>query len=180
MSNQQNPIEAPLNNQALTEQVAQVLEDEPKLLAAAIAEKLGVTEADVVCAFPSEMVSVLSGDHAQLILETLVGWGPVTTIVHSFGSIFEVKAPFPKGKVARGYYNLMGKEGELHGHLKLDTIKTIALVSKPFMGRESHYFGFFSECGSNAFKIYLGRNEKRELIPEQVERFKALQAQYQS
>lgn len=164
----------------LKEQVAQVLEQDPKLLPAAIAEQLQVTEAQVVCAFPSEMVAILDGDHAQTILESLVGWGPVTTIVHSFGSIFEVKAPFPKGKLARGYYNLMGKEGELHGHLKLENIKTIALVSKPFMGRESHYFGFFSECGANIFKIYLGRNEKRELIPEQVERFKALQAQYQS
>lgn len=180
MSEQDNSIENTLSHATLKEQVALLLEQEPKLLAAAIAEKLEVTEAEVVCAFPSEMVSVLSGDHAQLILETIVGWGPVTTIVHSFGSIFEVKAPFPKGKVARGYYNLMGKEGELHGHLKLDNIKTIALVSKPFMGRESHYFGFFSECGSNAFKIYLGRNEKRELLADQVEKFKALQAQYQS
>jgi len=168
------------NNDLLKSQVADILEQEPKLLPAAIAEQLNVSEADVVCAFPSEMVSVLDGDHAQQILETIVGWGPVTTIMHSFGSIFEVKAPFPKGKVARGYYNLMGKEGELHGHLKLDNVKRIALVSKPFMGRESHYFGFFSECGSNIFKIYLGRNEKRELIPQQVEKFKALQAQYQS
>ncbi|MGB1280602.1 MAG: ChuX/HutX family heme-like substrate-binding protein, partial [Vibrio cyclitrophicus] len=69
------------------------------------------------------------------------------------------------------------KEGELHGHLKLDNVKQIGLVSKAFMGRESHYFGFFSETGENIFKIYLGRNEKRELIADQVERFKALKAQ---
>lgn len=41
-----------------------------------------------------------------------------------------VKAPFPKGKDARGYYNLMGRDGELHGHLKLDNVAGIALVSK--------------------------------------------------
>jgi putative heme iron utilization protein len=46
------------------------------------------------------------------------------------------------------------------------------------MGRESHYFGFFSECGSNIFKIYLGRNEKRELIEEQVTAFRAMQAEF--
>ncbi|NCO46668.1 MAG: heme utilization cystosolic carrier protein HutX, partial [Vibrio sp.] len=60
-------------------------------------------------------------------------------------------------------------------HLKLESIQHVALVSKPFMGRESHYFGFFSEQGDNIFKIYLGRDEKRELIAEQVARFKALQ-----
>lgn len=142
-----------------------------------MAERLGVTEFDVVATLPQEMVAIAPGEQVQTILESLVGFGPVTTIVHSFGSIFEVKAPFPKGKVARGYYNLMGREGELHGHLKLDNVKNIALVSKPFMGRESHYFGFFSECGSNIFKVYLGRDEKRELIAEQVTAFRAMQAE---
>ncbi|WP_025536897.1 heme utilization cystosolic carrier protein HutX [Vibrio parahaemolyticus] len=158
-------------------QVEVLLEQEPQLLPAAMAERLGVTEFDVVAALPQEMVAITPGEQAQTILESLVGFGPVTTIVHSFGSIFEVKAPFPKGKVARGYYNLMGREGELHGHLKLDNVKNIALVSKPFMGRESHYFGFFSECGSNIFKVYLGRDEKRELIAEQVTAFRAMQAE---
>lgn len=161
----------------IKQQVEVLLEQEPQLLPAAMAERLGVTEFDVVAALPQEMVAIAPGEQAQTILESLVGFGSVTTIVHSFGSIFEVKAPFPKGKVARGYYNLMGREGELHGHLKLDNVKNIALVSKPFMGRESHYFGFFSECGSNIFKVYLGRDEKRELIAEQVTAFRAMQAE---
>ncbi|ARC20229.1 heme utilization cystosolic carrier protein HutX [Vibrio parahaemolyticus] len=163
--------------ESIEQQVEVLLEQEPQLLPAAMAERLGVTEFDVVAALPQEMVAISPGEQAQTILESLVGFGPVTTIVHSFGSIFEVKAPFPKGKVARGYYNLMGREGELHGHLKLDNVKNIALVSKPFMGRESHYFGFFSECGSNIFKVYLGRDEKRELIAEQVTAFRAMQAE---
>ncbi|KOO15352.1 HuvX protein [Vibrio xuii] len=164
--------------EALKQQVAQLIEQEPKLLPAAIAEKLNVSEFEAVAALPEEMVALVGGEQAQSILESLVGFGPVTTIVHSFGSIFEVKAPFPKGKVARGYYNLMGSEGELHGHLKLDNIKNIALVSKPFMGRESHYFGFFCEAGNNVFKVYLGRNEKRELIEEQVVTFKQWQKEF--
>lgn len=159
----------------LSQQVALLLEQEPTLLPAAIAEKLGVSEYDVVASLPAEMVTLVEGEQAQSILEGLVGFGPVTTIVHSFGSIFEVKAPFPKGKVARGYYNLMGREGELHGHLKLENIKHVALVSKPFMGRESHYFGFFCAQGNNIFKVYLGRNEKRELIADQVAQFKQWQ-----
>jgi len=164
--------------EALKQQVAQLIEQEPKLLPAAIAEKLNVSEFEAVAALPEEMVALVGGEQAQSILESLVGFGPVTTIVHSFCSIFEVKAPFPKGKVARGYYNLMGREGELHGHLKLDNIKNIALVSKPFMGRESHYFGFFCEAGNNVFKVYLGRNEKRELIEEQVVTFKQWQKEF--
>ncbi|WP_167469872.1 heme utilization cystosolic carrier protein HutX [Vibrio aquaticus] len=164
--------------EALQQQVALILEQEPKLLPAAIADKLNVSEFDVVAALPEQMVALVDGEQAQAILESLVGFGPVTTIVHSFGSIFEVKAPFPKGKEARGYYNLMGREGEMHGHLKLDNVKNIALVSKPFMGRESHYFGFFCEAGNNIFKVYLGRNEKRELIESQVTTFKQWQQEF--
>ncbi|MCA0936547.1 heme utilization cystosolic carrier protein HutX [Vibrio alginolyticus] len=163
--------------ESIKKQVESLLEQEPQLLPAAMAERLEVSEFDVVAALPNDMVAIAPGEHAQSILESLVGFGPVTSIVQSFGSIFEVKAPFPKGKLARGYYNLMGKEGELHGHLKLETIKHVALVSKPFMGRESHYFGFFSECGSNIFKVYLGRNKQRELIEEQVTAFRAMQAE---
>lgn len=165
--------------EARKQQVAQLIEQEPSLLPAAIAEKLGISEYEVVAALPQDMVALVPGEQAQTILESLVGFGPVTTIVHSFGSIFEVKAPFPKGKVARGYYNLMGKEGELHGHLKLDNVNNIALVSKPFMGSESHYFGFFCEQGNNIFKIYLGRDKKRVLIPEQVATFKQWQQEFQ-
>lgn len=158
----------------LKQQVAEILEQEPTLLPAAIADKLSVSECEVVCALPADMAVIAEGQVAQELLEDLTNWGPVTTIVHSFGSIFEVKAPFPKGKLARGYYNLMGREGELHGHLRLDLIAKVALVSKPFMGTESHYFGFFDETGHNVFKIYLGRDRKRALYPEQVERFNAL------
>lgn len=162
----------------LSHQVAQLLNDEPALLPAQIAERLGVSEFAVVSAFPSEMVTLLSGDDAQMVLTEIADWGTnVTTIVQSFGSIFEIKAPLPKGKTARGYYNLLGQPGQLHGHLKLELIDHVALVSKPFMGRESHYFGFFTQQGDSIFKIYLGRDDKRELIAQQVDRFQTMQQQ---
>lgn len=163
----------------LSHQVAQLLNDEPALLPAQIAERLSVSEFAVVSAFPNEMVILLSGDHTQMVLTEIADWGTnVTTIVQSFGSIFEIKAPLPKGKTARGYYNLLGQPGQLHGHLKLELIDHVALVSKPFMGRESHYFGFFTQQGDSIFKIYLGRDDKRELIAQQVDRFQTMQQQF--
>jgi len=85
----------------LKQQVAQLMEQEPTLLPVEMAEKLNVSEFQIVASLPEEMVTLVAGEQAQMILEKLVGFGPVTTIVHSFGSIFEVKSPFPKGKVAR-------------------------------------------------------------------------------
>ncbi|WP_414477608.1 heme utilization cystosolic carrier protein HutX [Photobacterium carnosum] len=158
----------------LKTRVAQILQQDEKLHASAIAEQLQVTEGEVALSLPSELVFPLTGNVAQTIVEALPSWGSVTTIVHSMGSIFEVKAPFPKGKLARGYYNLMGKDGELHGHLRLDLVKHIALVSKPFMGQESYFIGFFAEQGECVFKVYLGRDKQRNLFSDQIEKFQQL------
>lgn len=166
--------------ESLQQRVAQLIEHSPNLLPSELAQTLGVSELEVINALPEEMVTVTEGEQAENLLMELAEWGTVTTIVQSFGSIFEVKAPLPKGKNARGYYNLIGRDGQLHGHLKLATIAHIALVSKPFMNRESHYFGFFNAQGETIFKVYLGRDEQRNLLPEQVTRFKALQQQLPS
>ncbi|WP_194437882.1 heme utilization cystosolic carrier protein HutX [Vibrio fluminensis] len=143
-----------------------------------MAKQLQLSEGAITFALPEVMLTRIDGAHAQQILEQLPEWGNVTTIVHSCGSIFETKAPFPRGKAAHGYYNLMGREGELHGHLRLDTIVQIALVSKPFRGNESHYIGFFAQDGTCAFKIYLGRDKQRQLIPQQIEAFKQMKQEF--
>ena len=162
----------------LTEQVQAMFEQQPRLLPSEIAQQLQITEAQVVFSFNSQMVTRIAGEQTEALLTELTTWGNVTTIMHSEGSIFEVKAPFPKGKLAQGYYNLMGKEGEMHGHLRIDLITDIALVSKPFRGKESHYFGFFTEQGNSVFKIYLGRDKKRQLLTEQVKSFAQLKKKY--
>ncbi|MGL4837432.1 MAG: ChuX/HutX family heme-like substrate-binding protein, partial [Shewanella sp.] len=47
-------------------------------------------------------------------------------------------------------------------------------VSKPFRGMESFYIGFFTAKGECMFKVYLGRDKKRQLFPEQKELFNQL------
>ncbi len=143
-----------------------------------LSEQLGISEGAITLALPEDMMTRVSGEHAQIILEQLPTWGKVTTIVHSFGSIFETKANFPKGKVAHGYYNLMGRDGELHGHLRLDLIEHITFVSKPFRAMESHYIGFFNANGDCVFKVYVGRDKKRQLFPQQVEAFMQMKKEF--
>jgi len=41
----------------------------------------------------------------------------------------------------------------------------IALVSKPFMGQESYFIGFFARGRECVFKVYLGRDKQRQLFP---------------
>ena len=160
------------------QKVAAALLEDATIPVSSMSEQLGLNEGAITFALPEEMVTRVAGEHAQVILEQLPEWGSVTTIVHSFGSIFETKANFPKGKQAHGYYNLMGREGELHGHLRLDLMEHIALVSKSFRGLESHYIGFFDAQGNCVFKVYLGRDKKRQLFPNQVEAFTQLKKEF--
>lgn len=156
------------------DKVSASLMNDPSVPVSEMSKQLDLNEGAITFALPDEMVTRVSGGEAQTVLEQLPVWGTVTTIVHSFGSIFETKATFPKGKVAHGYYNLMGREGELHGHLRLDLVAHIAFVSKPFRGKESHYIAFFTQAGECVFKVYLGRDNKRQLIQEQVSAFKTM------
>ena len=159
---------------SIAQRIHALLEQDPSAHPSTLATELAVSEWEVVRHLPAALMTQVPAGEAEALLADLSSWGQVTTIVESDGSIFEVKAPFPKGKNARGYYNLMGRDGELHGHLKLDNVAGIALVSKLFMGKEGHSFQFFGHSGRCIFKVYLGRDEKRQLLADQVTRFMAL------
>lgn len=155
-----------------------LMAEDPNVPISEMANQLQQTEGEITFVLPEDMMVPVAGEHAQKILELLPSWGKLTTIVNSGGSIFEYKADFPKGKIAYGYYNLMGREGQLHGHLQLENMQHIAIVSKPFRGMESHYIGFFDALGECIFKVYLGRDKKRQLFPEQIEKLQALKKEF--
>ncbi|MGI2039645.1 heme utilization cystosolic carrier protein HutX [Shewanella frigidimarina] len=156
------------------EKIQQYLSENPAAMPAQVAQALSITELEVVTALPTEQLALLPLTEKDDLLASLPEWGNMTTIVSVSGSIFEFKGSFPKGKYAHGYYNLITKGEGLHGHLKLDDISAIALISKPFRGTESHSINFFGAQGEVVFKVYLGRDKKRVLLSSQVERFQAL------
>lgn len=162
---------------SLQQQVADLLAANPNIITLEIAEKLQRPEGEVLCALPAEFVRVFSGERAEEILTAISHWGIFTTIIEKEGSIFEIKDNFPSGIIGRGYYNLnmKGDEGAIHGHLKLDNIAQIAFVSLPFRGKESYNIAFIAHSGQTIFKVYLGRDEQRQLFPEQVAQFNAFQ-----
>jgi heme iron utilization protein len=121
----------------------------------------------------------MPGEQAQDLLETLSDWGTMVTIIIHAGSVFEFKGPFPKGKVAEGFYNLSGPVPGLHGHLNLKQVKQIRFQDKPHRGRESYAFVFENADDEVIFKVFLGRDEKGELLAEQKQRFLAMQQHYQ-
>ncbi|MGL5798842.1 MAG: heme utilization cystosolic carrier protein HutX [Plesiomonas sp.] len=168
-----------IKQQDLVTQIAALSEQELGASTQALASQFSVSEQQLVAALPAAMSTWIPAERAQTLLESLTEWGTLTTIIESEGSIFEFKGAFPTGKPAHGYFNLYTKSAEgLHGHLKLDQVAHIALLEKPFMGKESYSLLFFAQSGRCIFKVYLGRDSKRQLFPEQVSRFNQLREQY--
>lgn len=155
-------------------ELRQKFELQADLMPAQLASELGLPEMEVVAALPLGQVVFVPLTQLDTLLQALPEWGTLTTIVMLSGSVFEFKGDFPKGKYAHGYYNLYSKGDGLHGHLKLEGMRGIALISRPFRGSESHSINFFGSEGEVVFKVYLGRDKQRSLFPEQVRQFKAL------
>jgi len=74
---------------------------------------------------------------------------------------------------ARGYFNLHG-ESPLGGHLRIARCAAIYFMDRPFFGRRSCSLQFINIDGGAMFKVFVGRDEKRELIADQLARFERL------
>jgi putative heme utilization carrier protein HutX len=127
----------------------------------------------VIAALPAEMRRFAPGSTFVDAMDDIVGWGDVTVIVHTEDGIMEFGGPVPKGQVARGYFNLMGRTG-FHGHLRHERWTSIAFVERPFMNRTSCLLIFLKVDGGIMFKIFVGRDDKGELKADQLEKFRAL------
>ncbi|WP_298770562.1 heme utilization cystosolic carrier protein HutX [uncultured Shewanella sp.] len=156
------------------DKIQQYFIDNPNMMPSQVADALKVSELAVVKALPDDEWHSIALTEMDELFTHLPQWGNVTTIITVSGNIFEFKGPFPKGKYARGYYNLIPKNNGFHGHLKLDEIIHIVIISKAFRGRESYSINFFGRFEEIVFKVYLGRDEKGVLLPKQVERIKQL------
>lgn len=126
----------------------------------------------------SLMGVTMPGSLAQELLEQLAGWGIMTTIIIHAGSVFEFKGSFPKGISHDGFYNLTDAIPGLHGHLNLKQVRQIRFQDTPHRGGESYAFVFENAAQEVIFKVFLGRDERGELLADQKQRFLAMQHQY--
>jgi putative heme utilization carrier protein HutX len=94
-------------------------------------------------------------------MDDIATWGDVTVIVHTDDDIMEFGGPVPKGPVARGYFNLMGRTG-FHGHLRHERCTSVAFVERPFMGRISCLLIFLNptagSCSRSSLAATTGAN----------------------
>ena len=147
------------------------LKTEPDGTLEAIAEQYNTTLLEVVKNLPSP--TVVSGDKFDTVWDTVCEWGNVTTLVHTTDVILEFSGELHSGFHRHGYFNLRGKHG-MSGHIKAENCTHIALIERKFMGMDTASILFFNKEGSAMLKIFLGRDDHRQLLSEQVSAFHAL------
>jgi putative heme utilization carrier protein HutX len=150
-----------------------VLADNPGAIVEEVAREHRVTTREVVTALPKAMRKFVAGPAFIDVMKDVGTWGDVTLIVHTDDGIMEFGGPVPAGEVGRGYYNVPGSKG-FHGHLRHERCAGIAFVERPFMNKLSASILFFNIDGGIMFKIFVGRDEKRELKSDQMDAFRKL------
>jgi len=151
----------------MTENSGAVIED--------VARERNVTPRAVIEALPDTMVRIGPGNQFAAAMQDVAQWGDVTMIVHTDDAIFEFTGAIPAGEVGCGYFNLMQPKG-LHGHLRHERCGGVAFVERPFFGKSSAFVAFFNVDGGIMFKVFVGRDDKRGLKADQLERFRKLAA----
>ena len=138
-----------------------------------IAKEYGVSTLEVVRSLPADQRTLAPAAQFEAIMTDVSLWGEIMFIVHTPDIVLECAGTLPPGTFGRGYFNLHG-DSPIGGHIPADRCQTIAFVARPFMGRPSRSIQFFNAGGEAMFKIFVRRNEARELLPEQVAKFEAL------
>ncbi|MEQ4921911.1 heme utilization cystosolic carrier protein HutX [Proteus hauseri] len=155
-------------------ELQQFLITEPDGTLETIAKQFNTTLLEVVRHLP--LRAVMSGAQFDTLWDNVMQWGNVTTLVHTQDVILEFSGELPSGFHRHGYFNLRGKKG-MTGHIKAENCQHIAMVERKFMGMDTASILFFNQEGIAMFKIFLGRDEHKQLLPEQLSAFRQLAKQ---
>lgn len=142
-----------------------------------IAREYGVSTLAVIEALPPAHRVLIDGAHFAAVMKELESWGEILFIVHTPDIVLECAGTIPPGTFGRGYYNIHG-DSPIGGHIRAEACARIVFLSRPFMGRHSCSIQFFNGDGEAMFKVFVRRDEKRELKADQVAKFEAMRARY--
>jgi len=129
----------------------------------------------VLEACPPEQRIFVAPDAFEQVWAEMTGWGAVTFIVHTPDIVLECVGPLPAGTNAMGYFNIHG-DSPIGGHIKAVNCRAIYIVDRLFHGRRSCSVQVFNADGEAMFKVFVRRDEKRELVAAQLAQFESFKA----
>jgi hypothetical protein len=143
-----------------------------------IAREYGVSTLDVVRNLPAEQGTVVSSEAFADIMQDITTWGEILFLIHNADIVLECTGTLPAGTFGHGYFNIHG-DSPIGGHIKADNCKAIAFIARGAK-RISMSVQFYNAAGDAMFKIFVRRDDQRELVADQVLRFNALRARMAS
>jgi putative heme utilization carrier protein HutX len=163
------PSEAP----SLEARVDAAIAAKPDGILEVMAETAGASLLQVMERLPDDSVKLVPAEKFDDIWKSLQGWGEVLFIVHTDDIVLECTGSLPDGTHGHGYFNIHG-DSPIGGHIKASNCKAIAIVDRSFHGRRSCSVQFMNQNGNAMFKIFVRRDNERNLLPQQLEAFDQL------
>ena len=173
----QQKSEGAATDDATLEPLKDRLAKNPDGIVERIAKEYGVSTLAVIEALPEHHRTLIDGGQFADMMKELESWGEILFIVHTADIVLECVGAIPPGSSSHGYYNIHG-DSPIGGHIRADRCARIAFLSRPFMGRASCSVQFFNGDGEAMFKVFVRRDEKRELRADQLAQFEAARIRF--
>ncbi|AWM80158.1 heme utilization cystosolic carrier protein HutX [Gammaproteobacteria bacterium ESL0073] len=133
-----------------------------------VAEDYQCSLYEVISLLPT--CTIIQGERFDDVWNEVGNWGQIVLLTHTADAIIEYSGELPKGTHKHGYFNLRKTNG-LSGHIKAENCAHIALIKRKFMGTDTASIVFLNQSGAAMLKIFLGRDNERNLQSAQLERF---------
>jgi hypothetical protein len=159
------------------ERALAALAEKPDGVVEAIAAKAEVTPAEILAILPTGAATTADVSEFETIWTDMSSWGEILFIVHTDDIVLEASGSLPVGSEGHGWFNIHG-DSPIGGHIRKDNCAGITFVDRAFHGRRSCSVWFMNAKGSAMFKVFVKRDEARELVAEQLARFEALRDRY--
>lgn len=153
------------------------LREKPDGVLEEVAQRRGLSLGEALRLLPAGEATLARGAEFEQIWDELTGWGEILFLIHNAHGVFEIATALSPGSAGHGYFNLSGP-APLRGHLRANLCREIWFVDRPLFGRRSCAMLFLDEAGAAMFKIFVRRDEARQLHPDQLARFEALRAPF--
>jgi putative heme utilization carrier protein HutX len=147
--------------------------EKPDGIVEAIAGKADVTPAEVLEILPPGAAVTIPAEQFSAIWSDMMTWGEVLMIVQTADIVLEVPGFLPEGTESHGWFNIHG-DSPIGGHIKKDNCHAISFVDRAFHGRRSCSVWFMNANGQAMFKVFVRRDENKELKADQLSKFETL------
>lgn len=162
----------------MKKKIEEILNQNPEISTLEIAQKLNVNEYEVLQNINDNIAKAVDGSKFDEIIEDISTWGKILMIKITPSFVIEIKDNMPTGTYGYGYYNFDSNDSSISGHLKVNDIEKIIFISKKHRGMISHSVVFYDIQGEHILKIFVNRDENKELNQEQVEKFMELKDKF--